>query len=174
MRNVDVPTYQVPRVSVGDSGTVALLRPTQDEFWRKVDRSPLAGACWLWRGRLTATGYGHCRVKVYDSTVEWWTSTRAHRLSYQLEHGPIDQGLVIDHLCYNVACVNPAHLEPITHLENIRRSREVRPRPRQQYCVHGHERIPENMRPGRRDCAICHRLQSRRYRSRQVGGVGSD
>jgi hypothetical protein len=46
---------------------------------------------------------------------------RAHRFAYELLVGPIPEGLVIDHLCRNRRCVNPAHLEPVTAEENWRR-----------------------------------------------------
>jgi hypothetical protein len=73
--------------------------------------------CWRWNGTQNGIGYGQTRVagrKVY-----------VHRLSYELFVGPIPPGLEIDHLCRNRACVNPTHLEPVTHAENVRRM--VRP-----------------------------------------------
>jgi hypothetical protein len=70
--------------------------------------------CWVYTGPLSDKGYA--RVS-YEGKV--WS---LHRLSWTLLNGPIPKGLVIDHLCRNRACCNPAHLEPVTDLENIRRS----------------------------------------------------
>lgn len=71
--------------------------------------------CWLWQGTLRA-GYG--RVKIGGRLQE------AHRASYEHHVGPIPEGLVVDHLCRNRSCINPAHLEPVTEMENIRRGEQ--------------------------------------------------
>jgi endogenous inhibitor of DNA gyrase (YacG/DUF329 family) len=75
---------------------------------RKIEGSD----CWLWTGS-TRGGYG--RFKIATVTQE------AHRASYELYVGPIPDGLQLDHLCRNRSCINPAHLEPVTCAENIRR-----------------------------------------------------
>lgn len=80
--------------------------------YREVD------GCWLWEGALRG-GYG--RVKLDGRTQA------AHRASYELHVGPIPSGLVLDHLCRNRSCVNPAHLEPVTTEENIRRGEQGSP-----------------------------------------------
>ncbi len=69
--------------------------------------------CWLWIGSTNTRGYG--RIYVNGKTRP------AHRLCYELLRGSIPPGLHLDHLCRVPCCVNPAHLEPVTCAENIRR-----------------------------------------------------
>lgn len=75
--------------------------------------------CWTWQlaktppTARTAGGYGKIRVDGRDKL--------AHRHYYETHVGPIPAGLDLDHACRNRDCVNPAHLEPVTHLENVRR-----------------------------------------------------
>jgi len=66
--------------------------------------------CWLWTGASDEAGYGHL-----------WFGGRArssHRAAFELLHGPIAPGLLIDHVCHTPACVNPAHLRLVTHKQN--------------------------------------------------------
>lgn len=72
-------------------------------------------ACWVWKGKPNSAGYG--RTQKDKKTV------LAHRAVYELHNGPITDGLELDHLCRIPACVNPAHLDPVTHLVNVRRGR---------------------------------------------------
>lgn len=122
-------------------------------FWSKVDRSAGPDACWLWMGARRPQGYGL-----------FWHRTRmvsAHRYSYELEHGPIPEGLYIDHVhargCRSTSCVNPAHLEVVTFEENMRRwSATVT------HCKRGHPYNEANTyvrrdRPGNRMCKACRR-----------------
>lgn len=76
----------------------------------------LSTPCWLWEGALTGDGtYG-----VFGTNQGG--SIYAHRAMYEREVGPIPEGKELDHLCYVKRCVNPAHLEPVSHLENVRRA----------------------------------------------------
>jgi hypothetical protein len=86
--------------------------PVTDRFEAKFERGG-PGDCWLWTAGKTYNGYG------MFGTAECITT--AHRWSYMLYVGPIPDGLVVDHLCRVRNCVNPDHLEPVTHAENARR-----------------------------------------------------
>lgn len=69
--------------------------------------------CWIWTGGATGHGYG-----------AFWVDGKtlpAHRISYEMNVGPIPDGLHIDHLCKQTMCINPHHLEPVTLAENNRR-----------------------------------------------------
>ena len=83
------------------------ITPKQEAlFWAKVDKT---GDCWIWT-RSTAKGYGQICInkRVY----------KTHRVAYELLVGPIPDGKVIDHTCYEPLCVNPDHLRPVTVAQN--------------------------------------------------------
>ena len=78
-----------------------------DRFSSKVGKS---GDCWNWTGTMSENGYG-----------TYWAdgkNHRAHRYAYEMANGPIPDGLYIDHVCHNTACVNPAHLRLATPKQN--------------------------------------------------------
>ena len=124
-----------------------------DRFWAKVEKTD---ACWLWRGATGRSGYGNFRGR--DGRMEI-----AHRVAYELSVGPIPTGLTLDHLCRVRQCVNPAHLEPVSGVENTRRGGNAA----KTHCIHGHEFSPENTHHGRqRTCRTCLRERARRRRAR--------
>lgn len=90
--------------------------PTDERYWALVDRGGPNG-CWIWVG-VRHFGYGRFMVSTRREAPK---CVAAHRFSYERLVGPIPLGLDLDHLCRNRACVNPAHLEPVTRQVNIAR-----------------------------------------------------
>jgi hypothetical protein len=74
--------------------------------------------CWIWLLKTNKTGYGYDNIE--------GRQVLAHRRYYEDARGPIPAGLQLDHLCRQRLCVNPDHLEPVTPLENTRRSRSMK------------------------------------------------
>ncbi len=92
--------------------------PVETRALRKIEPCPTTG-CWIWLGALHRNGYGNIRVgSMKDGTRGHRV---AHRALYEALVGPIPAGMELDHLCRVRSCVNPAHLEPVTRRENLRR-----------------------------------------------------
>ena len=136
-------------------------RPVVERFMEKVDKSGSDG-CWVWSAKISYNGYGQFWFNGKDAL--------AHRMAYELFVGPIPEGLQIDHLCRNRACVNPDHLEAVSARENLLRGSSPR---LQNYwsdsCMAGHPRTSDNLTfvNGRKRCRVCGRERQREYRSRR-------
>lgn len=122
-----------------------------ERFWSHVEKS---STCWNWTG-AKAHGYGRYR---------WMgRADGAHRVAYQLLAGPIPDGLELDHLCRNRACVRPDHLDPVTARVNLLRGVSAGAmNANKRHCPQGHWYTPGNTitRPGGRHCRACTREQS--------------
>lgn len=136
--------------------------PPFERFLAKVDKRD--DGCWLWNAYKTPEGYG-----------QFWNGgghSLAHRWSYEHYVAPIPSGLVIDHLCRNPACVNPAHLECVTMGENTARGTAyevIRALAKQKtHCKRGHPLFGDNLRidsRGDRSCRACMALKGKEWKT---------
>lgn len=134
---------------------------TFPRFWSKVDIGA-SDECWLWAAYTDRDGYGVFSIQHQPK--------RAHRVSYELIVGKIPDGLTLDHLCRVTRCVNPYHLEPVTHKENSLRG--ISPwaiNARKTHCPQGHPYNRANTRiyAGERHCRKCACSHSKRYINRK-------
>lgn len=128
---------------------VQLPGSPEDRFWPRVDKQD--DGCWLWTATLDSDGYGSLWVQ--------GTMVSTHRFAYELLVGPIPDGLTLDHLCRVRRCVNPDHLEPVTHRENTLRGESfAAANAAKTRCPRGHPYDDENTYvdgDGGRHCRTC-------------------
>lgn len=101
------------------------LSTVEENVALRTEPEPNSG-CWLWRGAVNHAGYGMMYVGEYRMRL-------AHRAIYLASGRTIPAGTELDHLCRVRLCVNPDHLEPVTHVENVQRASR-----RKVLCIRGH------------------------------------
>lgn len=136
------------------------LPPT---FWSKTARTD----CIVWTGAQNSRGYGCFAVG--------GVSQLAHRLAWEDVHGPIPDGLVIDHLCRVHACVNVEHMDLVSRGENTRRAPRVLRVGGE--CAAGHPIVSDlDLYPrkgGRSECRACRRAYGAKWRERALAAAAS-
>ena len=138
----------------GLTGKAANLHSPHYRFWVRVEQG--ANGCWEWQGSLSSSGYGQVK--------RGGKHFMCHRIAWEDIKGPIPAGYEVDHLCRNRRCVNPQHLECVSHKENCLRG--ISPwakNAKKTHCPQGHEYVEENIfryRNKGRECLTCKRQRA--------------
>lgn len=123
-----------------------------DRVFQRIEIDETTG-CWLWTGYINPGGYGQMTVNRKSWTV--------HRYVYTSLAGEIPEGTELDHIkeiCGKRHCCNVDHLEPVAHIENIRRGETGSHNRLKTHCPKGHPYTPENLyirADGKRRCRAC-------------------
>lgn len=133
-------------------------RPVEDRFWEKVSGGDYT-ECWTWMASTKEGGYGQFNVQP--------EVVLAHRYAYISLVGDVPEGLELDHLCRNRACVNPWHLEPVTRSVNVVRGTAPTVTSARHRAVtacpyrHRYDEANTSVYQGRRRCKTCMRERAR-------------
>lgn len=157
----------------GHTDTTRLFGDVPERLWNRVTKTD---TCWLWNGTVSPDGYG---------SMTWGGRyVKVHHVALELDGRPRPEGLETDHLCRVRNCVNPDHLEWVTHAENVRRKPPelVGTANRlKTICKYGHEYTEDNTswyhKPDgswKRDCVACTRRKSKAlYAKRKAARAAS-
>lgn len=130
-------------------GTKKRMKTLKDRLLEKMIPEPNTG-CWLWTGATNSQGYGQIRVDGVCHT--------ASRVSFECFNGQLAPGMEPDHICRVRSCINPGHMEAVTHAEN-------RGRALKEFCRNGHDlRITRIILPAGSGCKVCRYEATKRWR----------
>lgn len=146
-------------------GIVNCRGTEEQRFWRKVAvnyDSAYDGNCWEWQAGLQSQGYG-----MFSLTTVIPNQTKivlAHVWAFEYLIGPVPEGLELDHLCRNTRCVNPSHVEAVTHAINfLRGNHPTAINSRNNVCIRGHDlnspTVYINPTNGARYCRECRKIR---------------
>ena len=108
-----------------------------ERFFKKVRKT---AACWIWTASLRGG-----KNRDYGQFWDGEKRVYAHRFAYEQFKRPILAGQEIDHTCRNPSCVNPAHLEAVTHRVNLLRGKTVNAKnAAKTHCKRGHKFSKKN------------------------------
>lgn len=141
------------------------IRGTAAERFAPKCAPPNENGCILWMAAISTGPKGG-----YGAFWDGVRQIRAHIFAWEQANGPVPEGLELDHLCRVTACVNPAHLEPVTHAENRRRAAVA-----MTHCKRGHEFTAENTYPyrGWRICRTCNNWRKREWKARKRAALAA-
>lgn len=138
----------------------------EDRLWSKVNKnSGIFGRdgtfptqCWTWTSATTRPRLGYGILNFHGKRY------LVHRLAYELMIGPIDKAQELDHQCDNSLCLNPYHLQPTTHKQNVLRGNAPPSvNAKKSHCIRGHALEGSNVwtstTTGYRLCKVCRKLR---------------
>ena len=137
-----------------------------ERFLSLVDKT---SHCWNWKGVFNVYGYGLMHVN--------GPQIKAHRISYQEFNGPLDEKLVIDHICRNRACVNPKHLRQTTIKQNVLSGEGLSAiNLTKDFCVREHPLLGVNLylHKNKRQCKECRKIRADGYKKNRLVGRFSE
>jgi hypothetical protein len=146
-------------------------RPLHERVLSRIIKDDKTG-CWNWQGsKAGPMGYGQIQRSL-TTTGGARLNVYTHRVMYEAYREPIPPGMTIDHLCRNVLCCNPDHLEVVTLKENVLRGTSLSAQnKRKTHCKRGHELAGHNLIiniRGERQCRVCHNWRSNESRIRTM------
>jgi len=134
-----------------------IRKPVLERIQKFISPEPFSG-CWLWTGGVSGGDPGYAYV---GSGGHNGTGLRVHIVLWESLNGPVPEGLELDHLCRVRSCVNPTHLEPVTHAVNCQRGDQgcatKLMQAKKTHCPKGHPYDETNTRRrgARRICIAC-------------------
>lgn len=143
-----------------------MTKPTAPplRFWSKVHKT---SSCWIWFAGKNQKGYGLFHVSSGKTQA-------AHRFSWEQLNGPVPKGLELDHLCRVRHCVNPAHLELVTHVENVRRGDAGINMASKTHCPQGHPYDEKNTYVHNNGGRACRKCSNQRMLARTRHNAASE
>lgn len=145
------------------------MKTIEQRFWEKVEMIPFH-ECWEWKAYRNNDNYGTFQIATKKNV-------KAHRFSYELNNGPVPEGLCVCHTCDNPGCVRPNHLWLGTMKDN---SKDMALKGRhghqkKTHCRNGHIFNKVNARyfitnrgGNARSCRICEKLRMRKTRAKNI------
>jgi len=133
---------------------------------RAISRFTLQAPTGCHLSTYSVGGHGYAQVGWRIEGETRTATVLCHRAAWELVHGPIPEGMTVDHLCKTRRCVNVEHLRILTNHENARRT-SGRDWPLG-YCANGHPNSDlHTQASGRRVCTPCHNDWQRRYNDKK-------
>ena len=131
-------------------------------FFSKIETRH--NGCWEWIGSKDKGGYGHFKYPTGNDKP-----IGAHVASYRYFYGVVPEGMEIRHTCDNPSCVNPIHLIPGTHQDNmndmVKRGRWIGGAPKKEFCKYGHKIADDfYIVKNRKSCRKCRIAISKEFR----------